>query len=316
MQNNSHISDSLLHSNTVSAAGNEKAATFILLEHLAEVDRRRLYATLAYSSLWEYVHKALGYSEAQASDRVNAMRVMVKVPEIRGLLETGKLTLTSTAKLGTHAKREKLKPAETALLLPDIQGKSSREVERVLLSHSTLTEEAKKPDRVRLVTPQLTRITIEVDEDFLSLLQSVKDLKGDPTLSCQEAFAIGMKEFVKQRSLLKVEPQSQTEKVARAPRIHGTRKVTAKSPLTQSRYIPIQNRRKILARSQGSCEFVDHQTGRRCETKSGLQFDHIHPHAKGGTSDVENLRQVCRTHNLLYAAQHFGQAQMQPFFRL
>ena len=80
---NLSVSDDVLHFNTLSAASNEKSATLVLLEHLAEVDQRRLYATLAYSSLWDYVHKALGYSEAQSSERVNAMRVMVQVPEVR-----------------------------------------------------------------------------------------------------------------------------------------------------------------------------------------------------------------------------------------
>ena len=59
------ISDEELHVQTLTASANEKQATLVLLEHLAEVDHRRLFALRGYSSLWEYVHKALGFSEAQ-----------------------------------------------------------------------------------------------------------------------------------------------------------------------------------------------------------------------------------------------------------
>ena len=90
------VTDHTLHSNTMAAASSEKSATLVLLEYLAEVDRRRLYATFAYSSLWEYVHKALGYSEGQASERVGAMRVMVKVPEVREQLEEMEIKLAQS----------------------------------------------------------------------------------------------------------------------------------------------------------------------------------------------------------------------------
>src|SRR5262245_59302969 len=104
------VSDEVLHSQSLTAAANVKAATLALLEHLAVVDRRRLYSARGYSSLWDFVHKGLGYSEAQASDRVAAVRVMAKVPEVRAELQAGRLSLTSTAKLGAHMRREKLQP--------------------------------------------------------------------------------------------------------------------------------------------------------------------------------------------------------------
>src|SRR6185437_15510137 len=78
----SDLSDQELHARTLVAASKEKAATLALLDYLAEVDIRRLYSAQAYSSLWEYVHKALGYSESQASERVAAMRLMRRLPEI------------------------------------------------------------------------------------------------------------------------------------------------------------------------------------------------------------------------------------------
>ena len=294
MKNFTSVSDDTLHFNTLSAAKNEKSATLYLLEQLAEVDQRRLYATLAYSSLWEYVHKALGYSEAQASERVNAMRVMVKVPEVRAELESGKLTLTSTAKLAAHARRENLTPLETASLLSQISGKSSRGIERVFVSQATVIQKA---DRARAITPELTRITIEVDADFLALVEQMKELKGNPALSFQEAFEAGMREFIRKR---------ETKTVARAPEVKSRQAL-------RSRYIPRSLRNHVRVRSGDRCEFTDPKSNRRCECKTRLEFDHIIPFAKGGDHTTENLRHYCRAHNTLAAVREYGREKMRQY---
>jgi hypothetical protein len=58
-----------------------------------------------------------------------------------------------------------------------------------------------------------------------------------------------------------------------------------------SRYIPVAERRKVWVRDQGKCAFVG-ETGRRCESRRRLQFDHIILKANGGQNTAENLR--CR----------------------
>ncbi|MBI2604933.1 MAG: HNH endonuclease [Deltaproteobacteria bacterium] len=315
MKNLTSIPNELLHMETLQAASNEKAATLILLEHLAEIDRRRLYAMRGYASLWEYVHKALQYSESQAYDRVSAMRLMVRVPEVKTELQSGKLTLTTTAKLGAHVRREKLRPEETVSLLREISGKPSREVERVLVSQST---EPRKPDRVKAVTPELARITLDVDQEFLKLVQKVKDLKGNSALSHQDVFKTAMQDYVKRRQPKpeKHEPVAavplQAPALLRAPEV----KTTPEKQVTKSRYIPMNIRTMVRVRSEQRCEYADPVTKRRCESKSGLQFDHINPFAKGGAHTFQNLRHYCKAHNTLAAIEQFGGAKMRPYLKL
>lgn len=62
----------------------------------------------------------------------------------------------------------------------------------------------------------------------------------------------------------------------------------------------------LWARSGGRCEFVDPQSGRRCECRFGLQREHIIPFAMGGGHSLENLMLLCRTHNDLMARRWFG----------
>ena len=194
---------------------NEKQATLILLEHLAEVDHRRLYAVMGYSSLWIYVHQALHYSEPQTSERVNAMRLMVKVPEVKKELEAGNLTLTTIAKLASHVKREKCKTPETLELLEAVSGKTTRETERILVSESS--SEA-RPDLVKPVSRALTRIIIEVDQDFLTLMKRVQEVSGHPGSQPQELFRTTLQEFVKkrevklnQKSVMRKKPETMLE---------------------------------------------------------------------------------------------------------
>ena len=75
-------------------------------------------------------------------------------------------------------------------------------------------------------------------------------------------------------------------------------------PAKTSRYIPLPVRDAVLARADFQCEYR-HQ-GRRCSCRTGLQVDHIQPHARGGPNDIQNLRALCPSHNLWFAERHFG----------
>ena len=93
------LSDSELWTSTYDAAQKEKASTLILLEHLHEVQHRRLFATRGFGSLFQYVVTELGYSEAQASERIGAMRLVNQISEVKEKIQTGKLSLTTAAKI-------------------------------------------------------------------------------------------------------------------------------------------------------------------------------------------------------------------------
>lgn len=57
----SHLSNDELHTRTIDVARREKETTLSLLEHLHEVERRRLFSLRGYGSIWEYTVFALSY---------------------------------------------------------------------------------------------------------------------------------------------------------------------------------------------------------------------------------------------------------------
>jgi len=344
------LSDHELHSKTLGAAVNEKKSTFALLEYLAEVDRRRLYAERGFSSLWIYVHQELGYSEAQASERVGAMRLMIKIPAVKQSLITNKLTLTSAAKLATFVKREKPSIEKTVELLSLVNEKSSREVERLLLAEQKVPDA--RPDLIKVSGTQISRITFDADEEFMGIFARLKEMQSDPSLSLQSLFKKTMKEYIEKRTLKipKVnttagKPTLQTKistipntglqhTTSRAPEVKRTNELikSVDKPITrfnrqgfsQSRYIPISVKTFVRLRSNDQCEYVvktiDEKTKqlihKRCDSRSQLQFDHIKPYAIGGDSSVENIRHLCRSHNFHAASKVFGMSKMLDLSKL
>ena len=329
MKNIAHLSNESLHLLAVSAASNERSATLVLLDHLAEIDRRRMHAAMGYSSLWQYVCQALGYSESQAFERISAMRLMIKVPEIKVALEAGNISLTTTAKLASHVRREKTEPIETLSLLKSITGKSSREVDRVLACESS-TDLVARPDQLKPISEETTRITIDVDQEFLELMNRVRELKGHPGSSNQEVFRLAMKSLVKRHEVKSVvqevaKPPMQTTHQNSSPHtiphttLFGAPQVSSASPSpssgADSRYISVVTKNKIRLRSGDQCEFIDPTSKKRCDCKTKLEFDHIIPYLLGGQTTFVNLRHYCSAHNQLSAIRQFGLSHMDPFLK-
>jgi hypothetical protein len=75
------------------------------------------------------------------------------------------------------------------------------------------------------------------------------------------------------------------------------------------RYIPNYVRQRVIERDQGQCCFVS-ENGVRCTSKAGLQIDHIAPFAKGGLTELSNLRTLCPAHNLYEAERAFGREKI------
>src|SRR5687767_10393669 len=104
--NFSSLSDQALLNKLESLGQAERSTLVTVLHCLDEVERRRLFSELSYTSLFDYCSKKLKYPEDQAQRRIVAMRMMRKVPELESKIETGSLTLTSIGLVQSHARRE------------------------------------------------------------------------------------------------------------------------------------------------------------------------------------------------------------------
>ena len=74
------------------------------------------------------------------------------------------------------------------------------------------------------------------------------------------------------------------------------------APSARSAYVPRAARRAVFERDGHGCSWVD-ADGVRCGNQAWLELDHRQPRGKGGSSEPDNLRLLCRAHNL-FAAEH------------
>jgi hypothetical protein len=98
-----------------------------LLAHLAELDERRLYLDLGFSSLFAYCTEALGFCKSSAGRRIAVARVCRKFPEAFGRVARGELQLSVLSLLAQH-----LNAQNAAELFGACSGRSCEQVEEML----------------------------------------------------------------------------------------------------------------------------------------------------------------------------------------
>ena len=86
----------------------ERQINILVLQHLQEIESRKLYLKRGFSSLFEYTVKELGYSESSAYRRIKAMKLCKELPETKLKMAKGELNLCTASKLQTvFEKQEK-----------------------------------------------------------------------------------------------------------------------------------------------------------------------------------------------------------------
>src|SRR4051812_43014645 len=89
------LSDEALHGRSQQLARREREILSEILEHLREIDRRKLFSAFGYKSLFEYAVKEFSYSEDQAYRRINAMRLLKELPEVEKKISDGSISLSA-----------------------------------------------------------------------------------------------------------------------------------------------------------------------------------------------------------------------------
>ena len=135
------LSDQRLLSQVEALVGREHKTTLEVVLHLGEVERRRLYLKLAYSSMFEYCVEHLGYSRSAAGRRLQIARCARRHPELVRMLRRGEINLMTAGILAPVLTGENKKT-----LLAEARHKSQRELERLAQEYRPPVD---VPDRVR-----------------------------------------------------------------------------------------------------------------------------------------------------------------------
>jgi hypothetical protein len=108
----------------------ERQVTADFLEHLVEIERRRLYLS-SHPSLFAYLTEELHFSESVAGVRVQAMRAVAKFPLLLPHLRSGALHLSGLSLIASI-----LTPDNVEAVVKAASFQSVREIEKLLVRYA------------------------------------------------------------------------------------------------------------------------------------------------------------------------------------
>jgi hypothetical protein len=374
----SHLADDVLVRRLREAVARDRASTAEMLQLIAEVDARRLYAATRHDSMYAWCLGELGMSEDMAAKRIQVARAARRVPEVFAMIADGRLTLSAAGLLAPHAERR-----EFGELLVAAAGRTNDQVRELLAERFPRPD---LPGRVFSIAPVVLAPPEPAPACETGAQHAVRHVDPDQTPAGATPVAVpraagqvpegvappacasgdGRHEGKQPASPLPVEFQPRVtvlapgryayqftlersghEKVARAKALLGhavpsgdlaevferalealveklekrrfgagrkpreTRQGPARRAkrtlVPNERYVPDRVKNAVWDRDGGRCTFVD-ASGRRCESRTRLEFDHGTPLARGGLSTAGNLRLRCRTHNQYEARRVLGAA--------
>lgn len=316
------LTDQALHLMLKDLVGRERILLTEVLGHLQEVERRRLYSDYRRSSLFDYAVSELGYSEDQAHRRIQAMRLMKVVPEIKDKLSTGALSLTNAAKAQSlfrkASKSSVMKPMnkkKQLAVIETIENKSTREAERELLKFQPC--DILPADNLKALSPDHSELRVVVSQDTLDKLEEVRallgpkgiDLSHDELLQLMADTAVAKlkeKRFGKrrvQRGLCESnEVDTRVDDKKSSPsELLGAQQVNVKAYKNQ-RYLSAALKHAVWQRDGGQCC--------KCSSLRNLQYDHIQPIGLGGRSELDNIRLLCFSCNQRAGMRVYGMQSM------
>jgi hypothetical protein len=176
------LSNHDLHQKIKTLAASERQLTLVVLQHLREVEARRLFCEHGYGSLLDYCVNELKYSESSAYRRIQSMRLLKEVPEAAKSVATGALTLSNLAKSQSVFRKlsEQNKPLPKSTkqqVIATLTNKTQKQAEEILTELHPLP--VPKPTQKTLSSEKVL-LRFAISAQAKKQLQEVEELSGLP----------------------------------------------------------------------------------------------------------------------------------------
>ncbi len=325
----------------------DRANTARLIALLAEVERRRLHRDQGHASLFKYCVHALHMSEDMAWKRIQVSRAARRHPAIFKRLADERLTLTAVLLLDQHLTHENAaalldaathlsknavlellasrfpQPDLACLITPVVAPPTAPVLSADMphatpvASHATSPAPERVPDipgtradvrvspalpiptppaRVTPLAPERFALQVTLSLETRDKLRRAQELLG-------HALPDGDIAHVLDRALELLIAKLESKRCGR------TASPLPRRSHANGRYVPAEIKRQVFERDMHQCAYVSDQ-GKRCDARSGLELDHVIPLARGGRTELANLRLLCRAHNQMQAERVLGRGFM------
>ena len=315
------LSDYQLHETNIDLAEKQRRITLDQLSHLNETESRRLYSKFNCASLFAYCVQELKMDDGTAGRYVSAARLLVELPEVEERILKGTTQMTSVAQAGVFFRREKkqgqvFELEEKRLILEKLDTKTTREVDRILISESSNPEIHFK-EKFTLKSDKMTEAMLQFDNETMEDLNRLREIWSHAMPHAK--FADLIKHAVRSEVLREDPLEKAKRSVARAAKAESRKSAdeTSATPAPESTPALERNaavKRNVWLRDRGECTFVDPRTGEFCGSRHFVEEDHIVPKAVGGEYSAENIRLRCRAHNQRHAMSSYGFEKMRTYF--
>jgi hypothetical protein len=336
-----HLADHVLLHGLRALVVQDRTTTAAMLAHLAEVDARRLYAPAAYPSMFAYCVGELRLSEDSAFKRIRVARAARQFPAIFTAISDGRLNLSAVVMLAPHLTSDNAND-----LLATAAGKSKSELELLIAQRFPLPDlvtqvraitpavltpppaaapvmvpscqlapgpvvynpgSQEQPTPASIATPAPRARVAPLSPERYALQVTVGQATHDKLRRAQELLAHALPSGdvaqVLDRALDALIHQLEQRRLA------ATDQPRPRRSRANGRYIPAELKRQVSRRDGDRCTFVS-ESGRRCNERRFLEYDHVDPVARGGSPTAKNLRLRCRAHNQYAAERAFGKGFM------
>jgi hypothetical protein len=244
---------------------------------------QRAYLELGYATMFDWLTNGCGYSNGAAQRRIEASRLLRAVPQVVEKLEAGKVNLSTLAKAQTvinaqeRATGQRITAEFKKKIVEKIENKSSVEAERSLFEMMPESKKQVFQEKRVAIDEETTRHSMNFSKEMSEDLKRLKEIHSHkfPNASDAEIVAFALRKLLEQSTS--------------AAEVNRTRK------------------------AESRCTYKDPVSGKICCSRYQVQMDHIVPRVLGGSHEPDNLRPLCRQHNLLMAERYFGRAHMDRF---
>jgi hypothetical protein len=295
-----------------------------LLEHLAEVDERRLYLP-DHTSMFAFCRRELNFSEGAAENRIAVARASQRFPRVLEMLRSGAIHLSGLRVLVPHLNDE-----SADCLLDEARGKSKREIEELVARHAPKpavrdsvrkvperraaepeTEEPgalfcapapsasssppPRPAFVAPLAPDRYHVQLTASRELRDKIEEAKALlrhqvpNGDLATILDQALTVLIEKVKKDRFGVGRKPRS--SKLPEGP--------------AKGRAIPDAIKRAVYQRDGGQCTFVG-PNGTRCQERGFLELDHLDGFARRKEHVASRITLRCSAHNQYAANVMYG----------
>ncbi|OYZ16187.1 MAG: hypothetical protein B7Y39_16035 [Bdellovibrio sp. 28-41-41] len=298
------VTNQNLDSNLKLLVTNEREILSEILIHIAEVERRKLYLTYGYCSLFEYLTKRIGYANGSAQRRIDAARLSFDAPDVIEKLESGELNLAQVSLLQKSIRevqassKTKIEPQVKEDLVEKLSNKSFTESE-VLVSQA-LNIKPKEYTKTMHQKDESIRLEITFTKVQWAKLVKMRELLSNSLPygnSWDQVLEYVSESVIQKKDKSQVVTKKSTVDREKVNKESNSSSFKPEYPVKVARkVIPRVVQRKIFQRDQ-CCQYKDKNTGKQCESKWRLTIDHIRPVWAGGGNTSENLRVLCANHN-------------------